>query len=271
MMVISSDVVLPEADELEGIGEDNPRIGWHNLLTEDNVSAAEEAIGFPVVHIANPETHVRWKGATTALQYVRVTLSSAQLVNYFAFVGHNLGSTGATVVLQGSSDGTNWTSLHDEQLLADDYAFMYEFADHEYQYYQLLITPGTAAPEISVLYVGAILRMQRRIYVGHAPMVLNIQSDVSSGFSEEGQFLGRVLRSQRLETQAQFKHLTASWYRQYFYPFAQQAIDRPFFFAWRPSSYPNEIGYCWFKRDPEPENQMANGMMQLRMDMQGIR
>jgi hypothetical protein len=271
MIVISSDVVLSEDEATAGITGDNPRIGWQNIVTEDNITASQALPGFPESNLANPETHVRWKAVNTDLTSLNIALDAAELVNYFGIVGHNLGSTVATIQLQGSDNNVDWVALHPEQMLADDHAFMYEFADAEHQYYRLYITPGSGAPEISVLYVGAVLRMQRRLYVGHAPMTLSLQSDVSSGFSEEGQFLGRVLRSQKLETQAQFKHLTASWYRNYFLPFAQQAMDRTFFFAWRPASYPNEVGYCWFTRDPSPDNQLPNGMMQLRMDMQGIR
>lgn len=271
MIVISNSIVLNEDEATAGVNANNPRIGWHNIVTETNVAADEEASGFPVVNLSDPDTYKRWKGETTAAQAVTVTLGAAEVVNYFGIVGHNFGSTGATIKLQGSSDSSSWVDITNEQLLADDFAFMSEFADATYRYYRLYITPGSAAPQLAVLYIGRVLRMQRRIYVGVQPPTLNRTSENSSGFSESGQFLGRVRRSTRLEHAPEFQNITPSWYRNYFMPFVEASESLPFFYAWRPGSYPDEVAFCWHMKDPEGTNQRPNGMMSVQMNMQGIR
>jgi hypothetical protein len=53
-------------------------------------------------------------------------------------------------------------------------------------------------------------------------------------------------------------------------PFIIAAKEIPFFFAWRPGSYPTEAGYVWLTDDPEPANQLANGMMQISLNVEGV-
>lgn len=272
MIVISVNVTLSVDEAADGITSDNPRIGYHNLATESNVTATEtEASGFPVTNVALPATHLRWRSSNTNAQAVVLSLTAAEVVNYYAIAGHNFGSTGATVKLQSSTDGMTWADVTTERMPGNDHVFMEEFADEEKQYYRLLITPGTAAPEIATVHIGRVLRMQRRLYVGHKPLTLNLKTDVSSGRSESGQFLGRVLRREMLEGDAAFSNLTPSWVRAYFVPFEEYAKTGPFFFAWRPGEYPDEVGYCWLKSDSELPNARPNGMMDAKLNMQGLR
>ncbi len=269
MIHISSSVVLgPLGDPVDAR---NPRIGWHNLATAENVSADEQAAGEPVVNIANPATYLRWRGTTTSEQSVQVSLIAAAEVNYFAIAKHNLGSSGATIQFQSSTDGSTWDNVTSPIVLNTDYVVIYEFDTVFAQYFRLLITPGSAPPSISVLYLGEILILQRRIYVGHTPLVYGRKTTVSNGRSESGEFLGRVLRRQFLESSVDLQNITPTWYRQYFEPFSEAATTQPFFWSWRPASYPNECGYAWLADDTKMSNQRSNGHVQCSFSMQGIR
>jgi hypothetical protein len=269
MIHISSSVVLgPLGDPVDGR---NPRIGWHNLVTAENVSADEQADGEPAVNLANPATYLRWRGTTTDEQSVQVTLSAAADVNYVAIAKHNLGSSGATIQFQSSTDGSTWDDVTSAIVLNTDYVVIYEFDTVFAQYFRLLITPGSEPPSIAVLYIGEILVLQRRIYVGHTPLPYGRKTTMSNGRSESGEFLGRVLRRQFLESSVDMQNLTPTWYRQYFEPFVEAAKTQPFFWCWRPSSYPNECGYAWLVDDVKMQNARSNGMVSASFSMQGVR
>jgi hypothetical protein len=200
-----------------------------------------------------------------------VALSAAETVNYVGIASHNLGSTGASYVLQYSTDGLIWTDAIDQRMAADDAAILHEFDDVTARWYRLSLTPGSAVPSIAVLYIGRVLRLERRIYVGHTPIVYGRRYTVSSNYSENGQFLGRVLRRTTLSSSVSMENITPSFYRTDVDPFFQAASVTPFFFAWRPSDYPREVGFAWLTGDPEVTNQRPNGMMQIGFSMQGIR
>jgi hypothetical protein len=195
----------------------------------------------------------------------------AQECNYFGIAKHNLGSTGATIKLQNSADGVTWADVTDAIAPGDDFAIMYRFDADTANHWALYITPGTAAPQITVLYLGLLLVGERRIYVGHTPLTLGRNQAVTTGLSEDGSFLGRVKRREFLTSAAEFKNLTPGWYRTYFDPFAEASAERPFFWAWRPGSYPTEVGYAWVEGGIKPANQSPNGHMQVSFEMQGVR
>lgn len=270
-IVISDDVTL-SAEEVEaGVNQNNPRIGWHTVLTASNVTSDEAESGYPVTRLANPLTFQRWKGTTSAVQHVVVDCGSATTVNYFALAGHNFGTDGTNIKLQKSTDGSSWSDVTSNRVPANDYAYMEEFSDQNVRYYRLRMDPATLAPEIAVLYIGQVLRMQRRLFVGHKPVTLNRKTEVSSGFSESGQFLGRVKIRQALQGRADFRNIDQDWMRETFDPFVVAAEESPYFFAWRPERWPNEVGFMWLDGDPEETNDLPNGLMSLSFSMNGMR
>lgn len=268
MIVISSSVVLAQAGA--EVTANNPRIGYHSVITTSNISADEEADDEPVTNLANPATYLSWRGTSTSEQTVSISLSEAVDVDYFAIAKHNLGSTGATVAFEYSEDGETWTTVETIEP-SSDYALIVEFDSVSSQLFRLSITPGSAAPSIAVLYVGEILPLQRRIYVGHTPFTYGRKSSISNGRSESGQFLGRVLRREYRESSVSLQNITPSWYRSTMEPFVEAARTRPYFWAWRPQQYPAEVGYAWLTGDMQVSNQLSNGFMQLSFSMQGIR
>jgi hypothetical protein len=271
VIVISDDIVL--SAEETGITANNPRIGYHNLVTEANVFADLEDPDFPAVNMANPATYIKWKGEeTTSEQAVGMALGAADTVNYFAIARHNLGTIGAEYVFSYSTNGGGtWTALTTPRIPGDDYVIMHEFPDTFASHFKLEMTSNGDAPEIAVLYIGRITRLQRRIYVGHTPFPFGRNTTVSTGVSEEGEFLGRSVRRRMYESAVTMQNITASYYRSVIDPFFHAAASVPFFWAWRPSSYPLEVGYSWLEGDGKITNQRANGMVEIGFSMSGIR
>lgn len=250
-----------------------PWIGYQSVLTRTNVTADEEATSFPVTNLVATSTSPKamWKGTTTAAQRVMIAEGGSQEVDYFGLAKHNLGSTGATIKLQKSSDGSVWTDVTDTIAPGDDNAIMFRFDGEVSNHWALYIVPGSAAPQITVMYLGLLLVAERRIYVGHTPITLGRNQLVVTGLSEDGSFLGRVKRREFLASSVELKNLTPSWYRTLFDVFAESSAERPFFWAWRPGDYPLEVAYAWVDGNIKPSNQLSNGFMQVSFDMQGIR
>jgi hypothetical protein len=272
MIIISGDVVLSAEQIANGVNSDNPRIGYHNLVTEATVFAEHEDPDYPALNMANPATYLKWRGSeTTSEQSVGIHLSPAENVNYFAIARHNLGTIGSEYFFEYSTNGTTWTALTTPRVPADDYAIIHEFPTTFAQHFRLTMSSNGDAPEIGVLYVGRILTLQRRIYVGHTPLPFGRDTTVSVGVSEEGEFLGRTVRRRMYTSTVQMGNITPLWYREYLDPFFEAAASIPFFWAWRPGPYPNEVGYAWLNGDGRATNQRPNGMMEISFNMQGIR
>lgn len=269
-VVIGSGVVLAPNSETNA---DSPIIGWRNIVTIENVTADEEAAGYPATNLANPITSsgAGWRGETAIEQYVTVLTGTADDLDYVGIARHNFGSAGIAVSIEGRADsGDPYTELVAAVIPANDTPLIFRFAKQPLYQVRVKLAAGTEAPRAAVLYLGELLIVQRRLYVGHTPITLGRDIQVANGRSESGSFLGRIVLGEGRSTSVSLSNLTPDWYRDEFDPFVVAAAEAPFFFAWRPGSHADEVGYAWLTGDPRPVNQRSNGMMSVELQMAGI-
>lgn len=267
MIVISSQIDLTAAEQAGGVTNNNPRIGWHSVVSEGNLTASASDTQWRVENLLNQATHSFWQG--TSLGTHRIIVQTAgDRVNYMGVAAHNL--RGSTVTPQWSTNGSVWQDLDSPVVLPDNVPYMHEFPDVSVAYVALRIQPFYEVPALAVFNVGRILRMPRRLYVGHSVLTYNRDTEVSTGRSESGQFLGRVKRSQQLTSSLSFPNLTPEFFRDSVDPFIQDAETRAFFWAWRPGSYPLETALAWTRGDARVNNARVNGMVEVSLDIAGM-
>ena len=181
---------------------------------------------------------------------------------------HNL--SGMTVSIEASIDEA-WEEIFPEQVIGPNRPLILRFAETGAAGYRLKIQGATVPPRIAVFYLGMLTVLHQRIYVPHTPIPYGRESDVQSGRSESGNYLGRVVLQERLSTDVALQNIPPAWYRSELDPFVAAANqDAPFFFNWRPMDYPDETGFCWLRSNARPQNQRPNGMMQLNLALGGV-
>jgi hypothetical protein len=253
-----------------GINGDNPLIGWRNLVTVANVSADGEDDAFPVSNVANPSTALRWVGAAASEQHLTVAIPDGEDFDYVGVARHNFGSARIPVSIEILPEGeVTWTEVVGDHLFADDTPLIFRLEAQVGGSVRIRMQAGEAAPSVAVMFVGRLLVVQRRIYVGHTPIHMGRTRTVVNGRSEGGAYLGSIVTGEQLSSSAEFRNLTPNWFRTYMLPFTTNGKGTPFFFAWRPASYPRETGYVWLTGDPVPVNQRSNGMMSVGLDYDG--
>lgn len=278
--VISQSLVITAG--VDGINANNPIIGYRTLVTAGNVTATSEDADFPVGNVANPSTALLWKaivGSPAVDEYLTVILDSADDVDYLAIAAHNFGSGLNVVSVEGTTTDPadsppGWFELVSEHLLTTDGPIIFRWTPQSLFAVRLRIQPSAAAvpltPQLAVLYVGLLLKLQRRIYVGHTPMPYGRSLSVANLKSISGAFLGRIVLGQTRKASVSLQNITAAWYRAYLDPFFIAAQEIPFFFAWRPDTYPEEGGFAWMQDDPGVSNARTNGMMQASFNLEGV-
>lgn len=270
MLVISRDLVLSAAEASYAA---NPSIGWHNLVTAANIAATSASALYPVSNLANPSTStfMSWHSASTSNQYHTVTLDGFTEVDYLAVARHNFGSAQIVVSVEANS-GAGFVEVVQEQLLADDAPVMFAFTALTPTAVRLRMQPSGTAPRAAVLYVGKLLRLPRSIRVDarHTPFEMGRVTRIVNGRSENGNFLGRIVLSEMSQSIADFEWFEPIWYRTHFHPFLQASKDTPFFFAWNPTEYVDEVGYAWMMEEPHPEIDPVTRWVAVSLKMQGI-
>lgn len=256
---------LNEDDYIDG---NNPRIGYKNLVQFGGVTADSELSTNPASNIENYSTAEYWESASTSLQYVYFELV-ASTWDYVGIGAHNL--TGASVQIESRADpGDSWAAATAEEVIPDNNPIIFFNESSTHAYVRIKITPAGIAPKISCVFVGEMITLPLRIYVDHTPINYGKNTKKLNGFAEEGNYLGAVVVNEVLETSVSQNNVSPSYYRSVIVPFAEAAITQPFFFAWRPLKYPEEVGFCWITKNIKPENQRTNGMMSFDINIRAV-
>jgi hypothetical protein len=269
MIVITSAFVLNPVET----GPDHPLIGWQNLVTASGVSTDTALANYPAVNLANPATHLEWRAADTTEQHITIVTDGLSLIDYVAVARHNFGSGKIPVSIEGFIAGV-WTEIESAVLLPpDDAPVLWRFQPQALPQLRIRLQTGIAAGRAAVVYAGKLLIMERRLWVGHTPLPHGRKSTVTNGMSESGQFLGRIVLGAWRETVAPFQLISPAWYRANMDAFLAVAQQAPFFFAWRPASYPLEVGYAWLIPDdpmPMPDDDSNGNLLAFNLTMRGV-
>ena len=279
MIVIGTDHSLIDTGLSAGgvpLNANNPLIGWRNILTPFNVETDLAEVLFPAANLANPSTHLYWVSTATVFQSIQVNNDDFETVDYVAIAGHNFGSSGCTVQIQTATEldsmgDYDWTEASIAVIPADDTPLLFRITSGQYLAIRIALMPNTdEPPRAAVVYMGELLVCERRMFVGHRPLTYNSMANVITGLSETGIFLGRILLGEFLTSQLDFKNITPEFFREDLDLFRVHAKTRPFFFAWRPNSFPREVGYAWAMGNMNVSNALSNGLMGASMPIQGI-
>lgn len=267
-VIVVSPSLVEQGDHSDGRGYplNHARIGYDTLTRGAAITSSSEEAGWPASSTGNSMTYERWR-PTAVPAWVAYDAGADVEVDYLGIASHTLGSSGATFALEYSANGSDWTTVETVEA-ADDRAIMLLFEPITARYWRLSVTEAVAS--VGVVYIGRVLEMQRGLYGGHSPGRLSRQTDILPNKSDGGQFLGRSIIRQGYATAYDWDNLTASWYRQWFDPFVESARKYPFFIAWYPLKYPDEVLYAWCNDDIKPKNQGQRDLMSVGFSVEGI-
>lgn len=262
MILISGDVVL---SELTGYGPNHPLVGYHNIVAPSNISADSEA-GHPASLLAYPTTYNYWRSDNDDAQAITIDASGAY--DYIGIARHNFGTAGISVQVE-ALDGTDYVPISDDFMPGSDDPIMVVFERESRPGYRIALGAGSEPPRAAVVYLGRVLALPSRIYVGHTPAKFGRRENITTGTSDSGEYLGRVFINEYRESQIVQQNINPFFYRNHVDSWVRSR--EPFFFAWRPSSYPQEVGYVWRQGAADMQNQRANGMVSFSMSVRGVR
>jgi hypothetical protein len=264
---------------------DLPIICWDNLVTASNVFAESDP-DFPVSNVANPSTALKWKhdavgSPVSAVEYLTIDVSQGR-VNYVAIAGHNFATAGVAVGLEIQSWNSpigSAESLFEPQVPDDDgpIIFLFQGANvggdspeiSEVEGINIIFVPTATPAEAAVIYAGEYLQLEDGIQADHTPLPLARVSDVISGKSENGAFLGRVTISEGLVSNATIANMRKDFVREQLVPFLEFASESPFFWIWSPLSNPTELAFAWLENDPQPSFDI-DGYVSIDLAMRGL-
>ena len=259
-LVISSSLTLTDTER----DVNAARIGYHKL--SGTISATNAAEGYPASSAGNALTYSFWRPTATP-SYWEINFGTLQSVDYIGIAAHEIGSNGCSCVAQ-YWNGSTWVTIN-SFAPGINTPIMMLFDEVQTTKVRIGILSGTP-PRVGVVYVGQVLVMERPLHSGHSPINLSRVTVYKNNASESGQWLGRSVRRSGAKTDFSWNNLTADWYRSNFDAFAGAARFAPFFIAWRPFTYANEVGYVWTNSDIKPTNSGGRDLMSVSMSVEGL-
>lgn len=258
----------------------HPRILWQNLardLLASAISASSETDAGPRDAPARPDTVEFWEPVALPATW-QIDLGADHDVNAIGIAAHTLGTSGVTVEVSAGlatdiDTDENLPAFSEATVPSDDSPIL--FLDELRSIRHVKITldadnSNSLPPRIAVIYIGEALTMQRPIYGGHTPITLSRQTELHQALSRGGQFLGQSFRRHGLVGAVAFRNLTAAWIRSDLDLFVQSARRYPYFFGWRPQTFPAELAYVWTQEDIHPSNMGIKDLMSVSWNMTGI-
>lgn len=249
MIVISKHLTLTPRPVVD---LSKPIIGWHNVITLAGLEADSEASGFPVTNIANPSTVLMWRSETTQEQFITIEPGNDP-VDYIGLARHNFGSGQIAVEFQGrrGEDGA-WNPILPEFIPGDDKPIIARFEPTTFFEVRIRLRPQLVPPFLAVLYLGNLLVMTTGEQPGFTPITLGRQSEVVNARAQSGDYLGAVITQERRSAASQFVYLEYDWFLEHVDPFLKVIRSTPFFYAWAPKSFPDQVGFAWATADVRP-------------------
>jgi len=261
-------------DPLNGLTDQElkmPIIGMFSLV--DGISVSSEDENFPIDNLNNVATHLRWQSVEDQSGDINIDISTdADTINYVAFVGHNfLGYQVSVQAYIPDSPGDFFTLIGPTDV-TDSGPLILEFEEGDYEIIRVTII-GDGTRYAANMYCGLLLRMDRSVRVDQeqTPTRRGQKTDVLTGFSENGNFLGRLVRNSIYESKLSFNNIDRDFYAEEMHVWVRFFLPTvPFFLAWAPDDYPEETAYVWTTNDPIPTQNMMTRNYSLALELRGF-
>jgi len=221
----------------------NSEILYDNRFADAAPVASSTAAGYDPRFIADWRAYTYWAATSAADQTITVDCGSAASADTLALTNHNLG--GAKLLVQGSSDGSTFTTLTGIDIDADDSMVIYcKVPSSSYRYWRIKLENLSVAPYIGILALGVALVMNRPLQDGEFSPADEAANNITS-VSRYGDVLGVVQLVRVLTTTLNWT-VTDAWYRSTFIEAWSVHLGQciPFFFA--PDRESNDVVDSYF-------------------------
>lgn len=243
---------------------------WTQQAVPADVTVSDEDVGFPGDAPLRADTYERWKPLTLPATW-QLEFNATRNIDYVGLAGHNFGSAAISILVEYQLGAGSWTTFASGAAPADDSPLLY--LDTAVDCNRIRITlssTGTMMPQLGVVYVGTSMPMPQPVNGKYRPINMSRDTLLKAALSRGGQFLGQDYRRNGVSGEIGFQLLTASWVRSNFDAFSKAARKYPYFLAWDPLDFPNEVGYVWSEKDIVPAYMQMGSFMEVAWSMKGV-
>lgn len=231
-----------------GIGN-NTIILFDNLAAKATVSATSTAAGYPAIATIDPATWSSWR-PTVAGASAQYDMGSAVEVDCVGIAAHDAATSGVTLWIEVSTNGTTWTQARPGYAPLTNEDLILPLQSQSFRYWRIRQAGGIC--NIGVVFIGKRLTFNRSPIDTYTPLHHARQYTKLFNDSIKGQFLGNRVMAAGAETDVDMGMFDRSWLEGNIRPFEYHYNQGGcFFYAGSPLKYPLDMGYCRALGDDE--------------------
>lgn len=272
-MTILIDPVVATALATAGTSN-NPIVSYANEADNGTLSTTNGTELEPAALAGTGTTYDRWIATASGggLAHLELALGSATSLSFCAIAAHNIGTIGASVRAQYSTDGgsTWFDSGAGPATPTDDQAIAFYFDAVSAQHWRFRVfDAGSNDVEIGVAHFSNPITIEQRLYQGYAPPITQNVVDLQSNVSEGGNLLGSAAVRKGSTATASLTHIDPTFVRGAEWKGFQAHFNEGggVFWAWRPTKY-GDFFYAWRQGSAiAPANSGPKDYMEFSMDM----
>jgi len=208
---------------------------------------SSEAVGYEKERAYDDLTWDYWKPDSAGTSYFYADLGSAKSVDAWGMFSHNLGTNGASVLLQYSSTGAWAGEEVDVGTAVSPTAtepVLKLFTSVSARYWRFKVVSASVASSVGGFMLGARLTLAADVSVGFTPDSMAQQYESTNNLSETTLLLGISTKRKPHANKMSWRVLDPAWNRTYWLPFLRHAEQGGgFLFLPLPDDFPNEVVY----------------------------
>jgi len=263
---------------------DNPIIFYQSIYDIAGITATPDLNpDHPATNLWNPDTASTWWGETTGVpgdktEFIDIHNINELTVNYISIASHNLSEVGESVsiIAQSSPDGILYSSVQsgaNVPVVEDNTPIVIYFSDITDEYFRILIditslgSPIAQNAIVGHVKIGQATVLQRRVFAGETSGSLYKNVRRTQNMSDNGEYLGQVVLSTKRTQAVSQENNTPAFVRDNIVDFISHTQGEAtligtsastFFYAWRPTSYPDDVVYGWTMDEITPAHQSGD-------------
>ena len=220
----------------------NAMVLYNSILETGNVTFLSEEDDGAGLNCVEDTTFDFW---TPTLENAAVIIDMGEDTpcDALGIAAHNVGTSGGSVSVDYSDDGSTWTTVGEITPTTDD-TILAVFDLVWARYWR--VTLNDATPSIGVLKLGQRLIMPCGVLSGHTGINHSKRSELLTNESIRGQYLGTRVQRVGADTSIDFGLVSTDFVDNDMAEFEEWFDSgRTFFYAGSPDNWPDDYGYCW--------------------------
>lgn len=225
---------------------------YENILESGTLSFSTEAVGFVAANVLDDATWNAWQ-PTAVPAFLQVDMGSPVTCDTLGISSHNMGTAGASFILEYSADGISWTESSASYAALDDGDILVCFQSASARYWRINLTGAVAF--IGVVKLGEKLAFPYAPLEGHVALHHSRKYELLTNGSMSGQFFASRVVKVGAETSVNVGIVDRDFAETDLAAFELHYNQgRAFFYCGAPSDIPNDMGFC---KRPDGSQEMA--------------